>query len=82
MEPSGAVLDMATPKKRPVGRPKAAKPLKTVVALKDDEAFEAWLHRAAEFARQPSRANFVRIALEDWAKHEGFEMPPKRRGKG
>jgi hypothetical protein len=78
MQTPGALLDMPKPKKRPVGRPKMPEPLKSIVAVKASPTYERWLDRLADHVRQPSRANLVRIALEDFAKASGFEPPPER----
>lgn len=78
MQAPGATLAMAKAKKRPVGRPKAPEPLKSLLSLKASQTYEDWLDRLVKHARLASRSHLVRIALEDYAAATKFEPPPDR----
>lgn len=78
MTPSGATATMAT-KKRPRGRPKAAKPMKSIVSLKGTEELAVWLDGLTLHSESGTQTNTLRRALKAFAKGQGYEreMPER-----
>jgi hypothetical protein len=72
-----AVLQMAEPKKRKPGRPKAPNRRDVILGLKGTAEFKTWLEEFAEFCRL-SMADTVDQGLTEKADRMGFRPPPKR----
>jgi hypothetical protein len=75
----GAVATMAERKKRAVGRPKVAAPMRSIVSLKGSDELEKWLDLLTEHSESGTRTNTLRRALKAFAAQEAFDKPiPKR----
>jgi hypothetical protein len=77
---------MAEPKKpkrseakKPVGRPKAEKPLRSIISLKGTEDLEGWLDRLTEHSESGTRSNTLRRGLKALAEKVAFEEAMPRR---
>lgn len=65
--------------KNPVGRPKAASPMRSIVSLKGSEELELWLDRLTEHSESGTRTNALRRGLKALAEKVNFEEAmPKR----
>jgi len=75
----GALLDMPPKKAKGAGRPKAAKPLRSLISLKGTEDFELWVDGLVEHAHLGTRTLLLRNALREFASLVKYSDPmPKR----
>jgi len=61
------------------GRPKAAKPLKSLLSIKGTDDFEAWIDGLAEHCHLGTRSLAIRNSLRVFAEQQGYDKElPKR----
>ena len=74
------LLNVAKPKaSKGRGRPKASKPLKSIVSLKGTDELEVWLDGLTEHVDAGTKAHALRRALRALAESAAYPKPmPKR----